>query len=214
MLGWHQWLPVVEAPFRVLTVCTMNICRSPALELAMRRQAESCNELTPGQLVVTSGGTHAIKGAPSCGISLAMIGESERAETSRGLIGSDIADADLVVCAARTHVAAVVSAHPSAQSATFTAREAARAAQWVIANRGLDVAGLTPVERLRWLVRQLASARSAMPVLPQSEHLAHEPDDIPDPHVVGYNVHRMSADLTVAAVAELTAVAATVLRVR
>ncbi len=219
--------------FRILTVCTMNICRSPALEVVLSRHAQ-CARLPPGSVSVASAGVSVTPGAPSCDISLAMVGEPNRTATSRRLSAHELGRADLVLTAQRNHISAVIIERPSARSISFTARSAARLATWVVKDGALDIAwrkangehvepdrehpqSLTeplpagPVARLRWLVAEMDASRGIAPTPTQSELLAYQPDDIPDPHVVGYNVHRVSAELVLAASSALAEATASVL---
>jgi len=202
----------------------MNICRSPALELALTRQLEKSELMADGLVHIHSAGTHATAGAPSCGISLAMIGEQDRDETAHQLSGANIASADLIITAERRHISNIVAVHSGARAKSFTARQAGRLAAWVTTAGPLEfgrrkAAGelieadirnpisqaeplpADPLDRLRWLVAEMDAARGMTPIPAHENLLPHDPDDIPDPHVVGFNVHRMSADLIVASTA-------------
>ncbi len=223
-----------EAVFRVLTVCTMNICRSPALAVVLRRRA-SCLSLPAGSIDVQSAGTHAIAGAPSCDISLDMVGEPNRDLLSRELSETDLVDVDLVITAARSHLSVVVALRPGLRPVCFTARQAGRLATWVVQSGALDVgqqkaAGaevvinrevpatlaeplpLGTLARLRWLVTEMDAARGLAPIGHDEVGLsADDVDDIPDPHVVGFEEHRLSADLVLASMGLLARAAAHVL---
>lgn len=204
------------APFRILAVCTMNICRSPALEVVLARQ-EAWSLLPVGAIEVCSAGTKAVAGATGCDISLAMVGEQHRLTRSRQLTPELLAGADLVITADRGHAGAVVELDPRLQSACFTARAAARLARWVIVSGALEIgigkatgqfvpanrerpATLAerlpggPLARLRWLVAEMDAARGLAPIDEVAARMPFGHDDIPDPHVLGFNIHRMSAD--------------------
>lgn len=220
-------------PFRILTVCTMNICRSPALEVTLQDAAANCPGLSPGAVVVSSAGTHATPGAPSCDIAQAHVGRSSRDQTALQLTGEMLAAADLVITAERKHADAVASVSTEFGRRCFPARVAARLATWVVDSGSLEIAvrktsgevieadfahpeTLTdplpsdPVARLRWLVAQMDGGRGLAPS-PPTGNLPYGVEDIPDPHVLGFNLHEMSAEMIIAAVAEVSAAASVVL---
>jgi protein-tyrosine-phosphatase len=227
---------MAEVPFRVLTVCTMNICRSPAIAVAIENFANQCPAVPDGAIHVSSVGTHAIAGAPRCGISLAMVGVDDDQGVSTPISGEAIEGADLIVTAERRHLEAVLTLNHRLRDRSFTVRQAGRLSGWVISSgalatgvakaRGVGIEAnreqpatfapalpMEPGARLRWLVSEMNAARGMAPVPASYSGLPHEPDDIPDPHVVGFNVHRMSADFILEATASLAAAATTVLSV-
>jgi len=201
----------------VLTVCTMNICRSPAMQYVLERDSAPLAARYGITMDVSSGGTHAVVGAPSCDISLAMVGQGQRAETARLFAVDGPSRPDLILCAARSHVSAVVSSDSALRNITFTLLQASRLAHWVVTEGPLDMGvrklqgevidedrtrlvTLTPAlpaepgERLRWLFAEMDAARGLAP-MPAPMPEPYHGDDIPDPHVLGYNLHRMSADM-------------------
>lgn len=212
----------------------MNICRSPALETVLARAVRECPGTQAGVITVSSAGTEAHEGAPSCDISLAMVGEGSREQTSRRLTAGILGDSDLILTAARTHASAAIALDRGARERTFAIRTAARLAAWVVAAGPLDVAvrkaageqiapdreraetmaeplPVLPADRLRWLVTEMDAARGMPGIDPVAAAMPFGPDDIPDPHVVGFGVHRLSADLITAAGTELAAAAGLVL---
>jgi protein-tyrosine phosphatase len=220
-------------PFRILTVCTMNICRSPALEVTLHDAAANWIGLPAGSVVVGSAGTHATPGAPSCDIAQAHVGRSSRDQTALQLTGEMLAEADLVITAERKHADAVASVGMEFSRRCFPARAAARLATWVVDSGSLEVAirktsgevierdfahpeslsdplPLDPAARLRWLVAQMDGGRGLAPS-PPAGNLPYGVEDIPDPHVLGFNLHEMSAEMIIAAVAEFSAAANAVL---
>lgn len=204
----------VTRPFHILTVCTMNICRSPALEVSFENATSSCEALPLGSVVVASAGTHAVPGATSCDISLAHVGRASREQRSRQLTGISLAEADLVIVAERKHAHAVTDVSSDFASRCFTAREAARLSSWVASEMTpaaeLSALPARPADRLRWLVDQMDVARATAPQ-PTPTNLPYGVEDIPDPHVLGFNLHEMSAQMIIAAVDEMVAAAAKVL---
>lgn len=233
MSAWRQLSHMAEqvvhgASFRILTVCTMNICRSPALEVVLARQ-DVWSGLPVGVVKVSSAGTKAVAGATGCDISLAMVGEPDRLAGSRQLTPEMLAGVDLVITADRGHAGAVVGMAPGSAPTCFTARAAARLSQWVIVSGALAVgvrkaAGdfvradreqpatlaeplpVEPIARLRWLVVEMDAARGLAPIDEVAARMPFGHDDIPDPHVLGFNLHRMSADFILDSVGSFAAV--------
>ena len=183
---------------------------------------------------ISSAGTRAMVGAPSCDISLAMVGERERVERSRQLSAELLRNADLVITAERSHVRDVLQLAPELRGTCFTARSGARLAQWVVAGGALEVAGrkaagqhvvedrqrlaslalplpASPAARLRWLVAEMDAGRGHAFLEPGASDMPFNTDDIPDAHVVGYNFHRMGAELITASMDAFAAAATAVL---
>ncbi|WP_334170365.1 arsenate reductase/protein-tyrosine-phosphatase family protein [Sinomonas sp.] len=113
-------------PFRILAVCTGNICRSP---LAERLLQSGLDEAAPGVFAVTSAGVRALAGQPahprSAEIAL-RLGSSLDAFEARQLTQGHITEADLVLILAEDHRSPVLALSPSALKRTFTLREFAR----------------------------------------------------------------------------------------
>jgi protein-tyrosine phosphatase len=173
--------------FRLLHVCTGNICRSPMAErltvagLAARSAADG--------FVVESAGTWGLSGSP-------MDPASQRALAAYDLDGSDfrarqltgyhVDEADLVLCATREHRAAAVSLSPDAAARTFTLREFARSSATVAP--GELPAGDAPT-RARALVALAASRRGwAPPADPRD-------DDLADPYRAAASAFHACAEL-------------------
>jgi protein-tyrosine phosphatase len=159
-----------EVRFRVLTVCTGNICRSPAAERLIRRVWAD----EAAGVEVVSGGTDAMVGEP-IQISMAHLLEQSGAYSAQfcaQLLTRDLVEgADLVLGMTRRHRAAAVSFEPAATARTFTLREFAR-----LVVDGADDFVPTPdrAGSLRRAVELAASRRG--PVLDPSS------DDIADPY--------------------------------
>lgn len=106
----------------VLVVCTGNVCRSPYIEMRLR------HELTGTGITVTSGGTHALVGRPmDSGSSLLLEagGAPGQDFRARQLDRAMVAEADLVLAAAREHRSAVARVHPPALHTALTLRDLA-----------------------------------------------------------------------------------------
>lgn len=153
-------------PARILTVCTGNICRSPAAERLLA-------QLGPA-VQVASAGVRAVVGHPIDPPIAAMLradGVDADGFAARQLTASEIREADLILVMTRAHRSWVVEEEPSALRRSFTLLEFARI---IGAPEFPDVAGASPAERLR------ASAASAA----RHRHLGEviRGDDVPDPY--------------------------------
>ncbi|MDH2424142.1 hypothetical protein [Sphaerisporangium sp. TRM90804] len=146
--------------FRVLFVCTANVCRSPMAERLARLM------LGAGSPVVTrSAGVSALPGSPmtpDAARALARVGADPVGFCSRQLTATLVREADLVLTATRAHRAYAVGLHPPAAAATFTIAEfgalaAAVSGVWVALHR-------TPVARARVLTDGVRALRGLIPV--------------------------------------------------
>jgi len=186
----------VNPPFRILFVCTGNICRSPAgallLQAALRPRPESS-----GQVLVASVGTHAVVGWPVDPPTVAALRARHidpAGHRARLLTATAVAEADLVLGATRAHRAAVVSMFPKAVHYAYTIKEFARLAETVASSRYVAPGPrglLSDVGSIR------RSVRAAVPT----------DDDIDDP----YGGTATDHEVTVAAIAAATAVVAAAL---
>ncbi|MGN6405360.1 arsenate reductase/protein-tyrosine-phosphatase family protein [Sinomonas sp.] len=117
---------IVGTPFRILTVCTGNVCRSP---LAERLLQSGLDEAAPGAFSVSSAGVRALVGQPAQSGSAEIaqrLGTSLETFTARQLTERLVADADLILVLAEAHRAPLLALAPSALKRTFTLREFAR----------------------------------------------------------------------------------------
>ena len=162
--------------FRILHVCTGNICRSPMAERLTVHGLRARIGDAADRFVVESAGTWGHSGSPMESFALSTLkalgieGDDFRA---RELVAEHVACADLVLAATREHRAAAVVLHPRAASRTFTLREFARL------TGAVDPAQLTetePVERARELVRAAAGKRGLVPTQSPRD------DDLADPY--------------------------------
>lgn len=182
-----------EGEFRVLTVCTGNICRSPLAETLLRMVLQRL------PISVESAGTHALVGEPMTEQNQRIsidLGVTDGAQhRARQLTAEHIRDADLVLALSREHRKSVVEMLPKASRTTFTLREFARLAD-ALASSGLDSPDLVDAgARMRAVVREAAQSRGT--VLAPSNP---EDDDVVDPYRQSDAVYAESADQLVPAV--------------
>src|SRR4051812_31498164 len=149
--------------FRVLHVCTGNICRSPMAEHLMRDGLRKRLGDDAERFVIESAGTWGHTGSPMEAYALSTLSSYDvdgSAFTARELVAEHVVAADLVLGATREHRAAAVVLHPRAAARTFTLREFAR----LVAT--IDPASLPAgdvVERARALVVAAAANRGLVP---------------------------------------------------
>lgn len=156
--------------FRILAVCTANICRSPMVEILLRRR------LDPKHFEVASAGIQGWREAPVDSmvvLELERFGASAEGFASRALEQQLVDDADLILTATSDHRSEVLSRYPHALRRTFTVREFASLVEEMI---GFS----SPAELV------------AAAYLRRSE--AGEDLDLPDPFRRPPDVHRAVAD--------------------
>ena len=154
------------APFRILVVCSANVCRSPVVAELLAREFVAVNP--DARIEVQSRGVWAVEGEAACAEAVALAGLESLKHSSRRLAPADIAAADLILTAEQAHRGAVVEMSLSARRRVFTMREAAALAQWLADGspvpEGRDIppappAPLNPQERLVWWVAELDAGR-------------------------------------------------------
>lgn len=178
--------------FRVLTVCTGNVCRSPLAERLLAHGLEGSD------VEVSSGGTRAMVGDPMQPQSQTILeayGGAAQGFTARLLTPQMVAEADLVLALTRRHRSEIVQMHPRATRCTFTLRELARLLP------GHALPGDTPGERLRALVPLAAARRGLAPLGDPAD------DDVVDPYRRDQGVYDEMACVLVPAVRALVRVA-------
>jgi protein-tyrosine phosphatase len=162
--------------FRVLHVCTGNICRSPLAEHLMREGLRKRLGDDAERFVIESAGTWGHTGSPMETYALSTLASYDvdgSAFAARELVAEHVVAADLVLGATREHRAAAVVLHPRAAARTFTLREFARL------TAAVDPASLPaddPVERARALVAAAAANRGLVPPQRPGD------DDVDDPY--------------------------------
>lgn len=165
-------------PYRILAVCTGNICRSPAAERLLGGALDPSVE-------VRSAGTNALIGEPihpPMAALLDPVGADVSDFSAAQLNESTVRQADLILALTRDHRAAVVDLWPGAVRRTFTLTEFARALQVV------DLAQLpcdgTAAERLTAATPRATVLRGQ--IVPTSP----DDDDVIDPYRRDQEVYR------------------------
>nr|NLI51552.1 low molecular weight phosphatase family protein [Propionibacterium sp.] len=177
---------------RILTVCSGNICRSPAAALLL---ADAFGEAVD----VASAGTIARPGLPVSPEMAQLLADDlvpSHAFRSRRLGERAIEDADLVLALTREHRSRVVALVPTALRRAYTLKEFARLAESVPADAFADTPR-TVAERLRTLTA--VAGRHRRPVPPQE-------DDIADPYGLGPAAYQAAYDEIRDAVRRLAAI--------
>lgn len=188
--------------FRILTVCTGNICRSPVVELLLQR---GLDELHPEKFSVRSAGTHALVGQPIQPLSEEIVlrhGGVVDSFGARQLTQQMLQEADLILAMTAGHRSKVLQLEPAALKRTFTVREFGRMLEQLLKDDSTgqvtnDVAG-------RW--RQLPAAAAAV----RHKVLAKNPsdNDVLDPYRRNSSAYREMEDQLVPALSAILSVAA------
>ena len=174
-------------PVRILTVCTGNICRSPAAERLLQA---GLDQVQPGAFEVRSAGTHAMVGDPVQPLSAEMIrtyGGTADGFAARQLTPKILRESDLVLAMTAKHRGAVMQLDASLLKRTFTIREFARMLE-VLEQRGTPSAAVDLPTFWRELPARAASVR----------HLALAPEasdnDVVDPYRRGPELYHQMED--------------------
>ncbi len=182
--GISPYLSIAPRPldhFRILFVCTGNICRSPIAERLTRRELDSrLNPRVAGRILVESAGTWGHEGAPMEAHAATVLdeyGADSGGFAGRELLDEHVVEADLVLTATLDHRAQVISMGHAAGLRTFTLKEFTRLVRTIDPGtlpdprRGADV-----TERARALVRAAAALRGwLLAATPES-------DEVDDPY--------------------------------
>lgn len=185
---------IVDRPFRVLFVCTANICRSP---LAERLFPLALGMDERDGFRANSAGVHAYDGLemdPSAAAQLCRLGGDPAAFRSRQLTDQACADSDLILTMTREHRSDVLQRSPRALRRTFTLLE------FVHANLG-EPDAQPPGDPGTLKSRAAVVAKAAA-----SRGLSRPPEyDIADPFRESEEQHQQVADIIHAAVESLAA---------
>jgi protein-tyrosine phosphatase len=167
-----------ESDFSILTVCTGNICRSPAVERLLTRH------LGPA-VSVSSAGTHALVGEPISPPMARLLrnrGVEDGGFAARRITENLVKASNLILALTRAQRSLVVELWPPAVRRTFTLREFARLLDQ------LDPSILpdgTPAERLRTAIPLAVANRGVRRTSP-------EEDDVVDPFRLSDEVYAAS----------------------
>lgn len=180
-----------DRTFRILVVCTGNICRSPLTEKFLQCGFDA---MAPAQFEVSSAGTSGLTGdnvTPQISRIAAPHGITFDGFRARRLEIEHISVADLVLTMERAHRATVVQMLPSALRHTFTLREFARVLPLVPAENSSS-----PIERWRSLAA--LAQRYRRPVLGDGAS-----DDVVDPIGRSEAIHQTMFDEMMPAISTL-----------
>jgi protein-tyrosine phosphatase len=182
--------------FRVLYVCTGNICRSPFAEILTRDMLVArLGGRTAGAFMVSSAGVHAVVDSPmhpETRTELSPWGlHRDRSESfrARQLSSAMVKEADLVLGATPRHRSAAIEHSPAALRKAFALLEFARLAT-TARSEGLPE---HPVARAHALVEQARLNRGMVPPAPDG-------DAVPDPIGKAQREHHEAAAMIAAAV--------------
>jgi protein-tyrosine phosphatase len=182
-----MFLPTEQ--FRVLFVCTGNICRSAIAEQVFRARYGS------DSVVFASAGTGALVGAAmpeqAADISRRLGGRPE-SHSGQQLSREFVEAADLVIALTREHRSDIVRILPRSARYTFTLREFARLIESLESDGGaqplLRVDGIHLADALRSAIPLLAGQRgyAAVPQAPVD-------DDVIDPYRRSQDIYDLAA---------------------
>jgi protein-tyrosine phosphatase len=184
-----------DAEFRVLFVCTGNICRSPMAQSMLTAALRERFGADADRVEVRSAGTYAVVGEdiePDAKRFLDTVGVKPDPFEARQLLEQHVAAADLVLGATRAHRAAAVTLVPAAAKRTFTIRELARLVEDVDLEEDGDV-----VRRFQALVPAAAQRRG----LVRPDH--PDDDDVADPYRMKYGAFEAAGRQLHAAIATI-----------
>jgi protein-tyrosine phosphatase len=116
----------VSDPFRILTVCIGNVCRSPFAERVLRMRLDAMLGDRASQVDVSSAGVHALVGRPMdarAAAELVRLGGDPAGFVATQLTPAMVRNADLVLTASVALRSRVLEDSPRALPRTFTIRE-------------------------------------------------------------------------------------------
>jgi protein-tyrosine phosphatase len=174
--------------FRILTVCTGNICRSPLAEQLLRARLASLD------VKVKSAGVSALVGVgmPDPALALATrLGVTDASSHVAQQVTADLVrGADLVLAMSREHRRALVELTPAATRKTFTIRELANIAAGISDDElRSEVVGTTEAaDALRAAIGLASALRGVVEPLPSPDDL-----DVIDPYRQSAAIYEQSA---------------------
>lgn len=191
--------PYPPRPFRLVFVCTGNICRSPFAEVLTRHLVtERLGPVLGSWFVVSSAGVQAVVGAPMHDMTRdelspwGLDGRPARRFRSQQLVAPMVEQADLVLGMSRRHRGVIAELAPTAMARTFGLLEFARLAEAVDPRR----LPADPLARAFALPGHVAAMRGVVTIPPEGH-------SVPDPMGGGAEAHHDAATLIAAAVARV-----------
>ncbi|WP_426625444.1 hypothetical protein ACPPVW_05115 [Leifsonia sp. McL0607] len=188
-------------PFAIVTICTGNICRSPAMDLLLAQElADAVGDDGP-RFTVSSAGTHAMTGwsvNPPMDRLLGGHGVHVRGFAARQATASLLNSTGLVLTATREHREWVVAHAPSTVRRAFTLTEFADAVSRA------DAAAFSPAELVAWAAAHRPS--SGVVSRDRATRRGYAEGDILDPYGEGDAAYE-AAFSQIAAATEVVAAA-------
>ncbi|WP_187264931.1 low molecular weight phosphatase family protein [Homoserinibacter sp. GY 40078] len=201
-------MDAADGPFRILVVCTGNVCRSPQAERFLRAGAEAMG--AGADIEVSSAGLAALVGepmTPQAAREAALRGVDPEGHVARQLGAEMLAEVDLVLTMDLAHRADVVRMAPRLSAQVFTLPEFARLAEEV-AVEGAQIEGDRPASiagRMRAVLPCIAARRGF--TAPSEIGI----EEIGDPYGADDTVYAKSATAVHAATSRLLAALVTLL---
>jgi protein-tyrosine phosphatase len=177
--------------FRLLYVCTGNICRSPFAEILTRHLLVERLGAGAAGFEVSSAGVGAVVGAPMHEFSRGALapwsleGAAAESFVARQLSATMVEEVDLVLGLNARHRSVIIDHQPGALATTFSLREFARLAVDIEPGLLPD----EPVDRAHALVGHVRTRRET------SRPVSQELDSVPDPIGGPPAAHRAAAEL-------------------
>lgn len=170
--------------FKILTVCTGNVCRSPQAEILLK------DSLPAEGIEVASAGTQALVGSHMPAMAQEAIGKADSGQhLGRQLTLEMIERSDLILGMAREHRRAVVELCPRARKRTFTLRELAMLIEVTPAHYVDEALAASSDARAR-MISAIETVRLSKNMLPTS--FADEDLDVIDPFRATRDVYETS----------------------
>ena len=170
--------------FKILTVCTGNVCRSPQAEILLK------DALPAEEIYVASAGTQALVGSHMPAMAQEAVGNANSEQhVGRQLTLEMIEGSDLILGMAREHRRAVVELSPRARKRTFTLRELAMLIEVTPAHYIDEAIASSPDVREK-MTSALGAVRLSKNMLPTS--FADEHLDVVDPFGATRDVYETS----------------------
>lgn len=171
-------------PFRILVVCTGNVCRSPLVERLLQQGLDKVSSST---FEVRSAGTQALVGhsmTPQITGLARVLGADHVDFVSRQLSGELLTGQNLVLALTRQHRSRILEIAPRLLKRTFTLREFGRMVRFTAQTEDLDHKGAANAYT-RWEELLPLAASSRHEVMGTSSD-----DDVVDPYRKDDAVHQ------------------------